>query len=89
METKSLFARIITESNSEELCEAQRMITKALDERRKKAREDAWNKVVNAIKEYAITFGNIEIETDDYSFYLTTYDCYSQNGRIVIECEED
>lgn len=81
--------RIITESNSEELCEAQRMIAQVLDERRKKAREDAWNKVVNAIKEYAVTFGNIEVETDDDAFYLSAHDCYSQNGRIVIEYEED
>ena len=81
--------RIITESNSEELCEAQRMIAQVLDERRKKAREDAWNKVVNAIKEYAITFGSIELETYDETFYLSAHDCYSQDGRIVLEYEED
>ena len=82
-------ARIITESSSEDLSEAMRVIAKTLDERRNKARKDAWNKVVNSIKEYASTFGSIEVETDEDTFYLTAHDCYNENGRIVIEYEED
>ena len=82
-------ARIITESSSEDLSEAARVIAKTLDERRSKAKKDAWNKVVNTIKDYVTTFGSIEVETDDDTFYLTAHDCYNENGRIVIEYEED
>lgn len=81
-------SRIINESDSEELSEAQHMIAHILDERRNKARENAWNKVVNTIKDYISTFGSIEIETDDDAFYLTSQDCYTENGRIVIEYED-
>lgn len=81
--------RIIEQSNSEDLSEAARVIAKTLDERRNKARNDAWSKVVNTIKDYVTTFGSIEVETDDDTFYLTTHDCYTENGRIVIEYEED
>lgn len=80
---------IIEQSSSEDLSEAMRVIAKTLDERRNKARKDAWNKVVNSIKEYASTFGSIEVETDEDTFYLTTHECYSQDGRIVIEYGED
>lgn len=82
-------ARIITESSSEDLSEAARVIAKTLDERRSKAKKDAWNKVVNTIKDYVTTFGSIEVETDDDTFYLTAHDCYNENGRIVIEYGED
>lgn len=81
--------RIIEQSSSEDLSEAVRVITKTLDERRNKARKDAWSKVVNTIKDYVTTFGSIEVETDDDMFYLTAHDCYTENGRIVIEHEED
>lgn len=81
--------RIIEQSSSEDLSEAVRVITKTLDERRNKARKDAWSKVVNTIKDYVTTFGSIEVETDDDTFYLTAHDCYTENGRIVIEYEED
>lgn len=81
--------RIITESSSEDLSEAARVIAKTLDERRSKAKKDAWNKVVNTIKDYVTTFGSIEVETDDDTFYLTAHDCYNENGRIVIEYGED
>lgn len=82
-------ARIITESSSEDLSEAARVIAKTLDERRSKAKKDAWDKVVNTIKDYVTTFGSIEVETDDDTFYLTAHECYSQDGRIVIEYGED
>ena len=82
-------ARIIEQSSSEDLSEAVRAIAKTLDERRNKARNDAWSKVVNTIKDYVTTFGSIEVETDDDTLYLTAHDCYKENGRIVIEYEED
>lgn len=82
-------AYIIEQSSSEDLNEAVRVIAKTLDERRKKMRKSAWNKVVNSIKDYVTVFGSIEVETDDDTFYLTTHDCYNEDGRIVIEYEED
>lgn len=81
--------RIIEQSSSEDLSEAARVIVKTLDERRDKARKEAWSKVVNTIKDYITTFGCIEVETDDDTFRLTAYDCYAKNGRIVLEYEED
>ena len=81
--------RIIEQSSSEDLSEAVQVSAKTLDERSNKAREDEWSKVVNTIKDYVTTFGSIEVETDDDTFYLTTHDCYTENGRIVIEYEED
>ena len=81
--------RIIGQSSSEDLSEAVRVISKTLDERRNEARKDAWSKVVNAIKDYVTTFGSIKVETDDDTFYLTAHDCYTENGHIVIEDEED
>ena len=81
--------RIIGQSSSEVLSEAVLVISKTLDERRNEARKDAWSKVVNAIKDYVTTFGSIEVETDDDTFYLTAHDCYTENGHIVIEDEED
>ena len=81
--------RIIGQSSSEDLSEAVRVISKTLDERRNEARKDAWSKVVNAIKDYVTTFGNIKVETDDDTFYLTAHECYTENGHIAIEYEED
>lgn len=81
--------RIIEQSSSEDLSEAVRVITKTLDERRSKARKDAWSKVVNTIKDYVTTFGSIEVETDEDTFYLTAHECYTESGRIVIEYGED
>ena len=81
--------RIVEQSSAEDLSEAMRVIVKTLDERRNKARKDAWSKVVDTIKDYIATFGCIEIETDDSLFYLTTCDCYSENGHITIGHEEN
>ena len=81
--------RVIEQSSSEDLSEAVRVISKTLDERRNEAKKDAWRKVVNTIKDYVTTFGNIKVETDDDTFYLTAHDCYTENGHIVIEYEED
>ena len=81
--------RIIEQSSTEDLSEAMRVIVKTLDERRDKARKDAWNKVVDTIKDYITTFGCIEIETDDSIFFLTMCDCYNENGHITIGHEEN
>ena len=75
-------ARIIEQSSSEDLSEAQRMISTILETQRYKAKEEAWRKLTNAIKDYATTFGSIEITTDSDTFYLRSIDDYSSIGEI-------
>ena len=89
METKNLLARSIEEISAEELSDLQLVITRELDHRHSRAKETAWNKVVDTIKDYITTFGCIEIETDDSIFFLTMCDCYSENGHITIGQEEN
>ena len=89
MKTKDLLTRSIEEISAEELSDLQLVITNELDHRRSRAKETAWNKVVDTIKDYITTFGCIEIETDDSMFFLTMCDCYSENGHITIGQEEN
>lgn len=78
-------ARIIEQSSSEDLCEAQRTISTILETRRNKAKEEAWRKLTNAIKDYTSTFGSIEITTDGDTFYMSSIDDYSSIGEIHIK----
>ena len=78
-------ARIIEQSSSEDLSEAQRTISAILETRRNKAKEEAWRKLTNAIKDYATTFGSIEITTDGDTFYMSSIDDYSSIGEIHIK----
>ena len=78
-------ARIIEQSSSEDLSEAQRTISTILETRRNKAKEEAWRKLTNAIKDYAATFGSIEITTDGDTFYMSSIDDYSSIGEIQIK----
>ena len=78
-------ARIIEQSSSEDLSEAQRTISTILETRRYKAKEEAWRKLTNAIKDYTSTFGSIEITTDGDTFYLSSIDDYSSIGEIHIK----
>ena len=77
--------RIIEQSSSEDLSEAQRTISTILETRRYKAKEEAWRKLTNAIKDYATTFGSIEITTDGDTFYMSSIDDYSSIGEIHIK----
>lgn len=77
-------ARIIEQSSSEDLSEAQHTISTILETRRNKAKEEAWRKLTNAIKDYASTFSSIEIITDDDAFYMSSLDDYSSIGEIRI-----
>ena len=79
-------ARIIEQSSSEDLSEAQRTISTILETRRNKVKEEAWRKLTNAIKDYATTFGSIEITTDGDTFYIDNIDDYSSIGEIHIKC---
>ena len=78
-------ARIIEQSSSEDLSEAQRLISTLLETRRNKAKEEAWRKLTNAIKDYATTFGSIEITIDGDTFYMNSLDDYSSIGEIHIK----
>ena len=78
-------ARIIEQSSSEDLSEAQRTISTLLETRRNKAKEEAWRKLTNAIKDYASTFGSIEITTDGDTFYMSSIDDYSSIGEIHVK----
>ena len=78
-------ARIIEQSSSEDLSEAQHTISVILETRRNKAKEEAWRKLTNAIKDYVSTFGNIEVITDDDTFYMSSIDDYSSIGEIQID----
>ena len=78
-------ARIIEQSSSEDLSEAQRTISTLLETRRYKAKEEAWRKLTNAIKDYATTFGSIEITADSDTFYMNSLDDYSSIGEIHIK----
>lgn len=78
-------AHIIEQSSSEDLSEAQHTISAILETRRNKAKEEAWRKLTNAIKDYSTTFGNIEVITDDDTFYMTSLDDFSSIGQIEIK----
>ena len=83
METKDLLTRSIEEISAEELSQLQLAISDELEHRRFRAKEAAWNKLVDAIKDYSTTFGDIEIITvDDDTFYLTSLDDFSSIGQI-------
>lgn len=78
-------ARIIEQSSSDDLSEVQRTIGTILETRRYKAKEEAWRKLTNTIKDYATTFGSIEITTDGDTFYMSSIDDYSSIGEIHIK----
>ena len=78
-------ARILKQSSSEDLSEAQRTISDILETRRNKVKEEAWRKLTNAIKDYAATFGDIEVDTDGDIFYMSSIDYYSSIGEIHVK----
>ena len=78
-------ARIIEQSSSEDLSEAQRTISTILETRKYKAKEEAWRKLTNAIKDYANTFGDIEVNTYYETFKISSTDDYSSVGEIYIK----
>ena len=83
MGTNDLLTCSIKEISAEELSQLQLAITNELEHRRFRAKEAAWNKLVDAIKDYTTTFGDIEVITvDDDTFYLTGLDDFSSIGQI-------
>ena len=78
-------ARILERSSSEDLSEAQRTISTILETRRYKAKEEAWRKLTNAIKDYIATFGNIEVNAYYETFQISSIDDYSSIGEIHVK----
>ena len=88
METKDFFTCPIKEISAERLSQLQLAISDELEHRRFRAKEAAWNKLVDAIKDYSTTFGDIEVITvDDDTFYLTSLDDFSSIGQIESKFE--
>lgn len=77
--------RIIEQSSSEDLSEAQRTISTILETRRYKAKEEAWRKLTNSIKDYTTTFGSIEVIADGDTYNMSSIDDYSSIGEIHIK----
>lgn len=78
-------ARIIKQSSSEDLSEAQHLISTLLETRRNKDKEEAWRKLTNAIKDYTTTFGNIEVRDYYESIQISSTDDCSSIGEIHVK----
>ena len=85
METKDLLTRSIEEISAKELSQLRSDIINELDKRQFRAKESAWNKLVDAIKDYTTTFDDIQVITYDNTFYLTGLDDFSSIGQIEIK----
>ena len=84
METKDLLTRSIEEISAKELSQLQSVIINELDKRQFRAKEAAWNKLVDDFKDYTSTFGSIEVTTDENTFYMSSLDDFSSIGEIQI-----
>ena len=85
METKNLLVRSIEKISAEELSDLQLVITNELERRRSHAKATAWNKLVDAIKNYTTTFGGIEVTGEYETFCMDSLDDYSSIGEIQIK----
>ena len=85
METKDLLTRSIEEISAKELSQLRSAIADELDKRQFRAKEGAWNKLVDAFKDYTTTFDDIQVITYDNTFYLTGLDDFSSIGQIEIK----
>ena len=85
METKDLLTRSIEEISAKELSQLRSDIINELDKRQFRAKEAAWNKLVDAFKDYTTTFGDIQVITYDNTFYMTSLDDFSSIGQIEIK----
>lgn len=84
METKDLLTYSIEEISAERLSQLRSAITDELDKRQFRAKEAAWNKLVDDFKDYTSTFGSIEVTTDEDTFYMSNLDDFSSIGEIQI-----
>ena len=85
METKDLLTRSIEEISAKELSQLRSDIINELDKRQFRAKEAAWNKLVDAIKDYTTTFGGIYVTTECETFCMDSLDDFSSIGQIEIK----
>ena len=85
METKNLLTRSIDEISTAQLSKLHSAITNELDHRRSRAKEAAWNKLADAIKDYTTTFGSIDIAGVYETLCVDSLDDFSSVGRIEIK----
>ena len=85
METKDLLTRSIEEISAKELSQLRSTIADELDKRQFRAKEAAWNKLVDAVKDYTTTFGGIYVTTECETFCMDSLDDYSSIGEIQIK----
>ena len=85
MEAKDLLARSIEEISTTQLSQLHSVIINELDSRRLRAKEAAWNKLVDTIKDYTTTFGGIYVTTECETFCMDSLDDYSSAGEIQIK----
>lgn len=85
MEAKDLLIRSIEEISAKELSQLHSAIINELDKRKFRAKEDAWNKLVDAIKDYSTTFGDIQVTAECDTFYVNSLDDFSSIGQIEIK----
>ena len=84
MEAKDLLIRSIEEISATQLSQLHSAIIDELDKRKFHAKETAWNRLVDAIKDYSSTFGSIKINTDCDTFNMNSLDDFSSIGEIQI-----
>lgn len=85
METKDLLTCSIEEISAEGLSQLQLAISDELEHRRFRAKEAAWNKLVDAIKDYSTTFGSIDVTGVYETLCINSLDDFSSIGRIEIK----
>ena len=85
MEAKDLLIRSIEEISAKELSQLRSTITDELDKRQFRAKEAAWNKLVDAIKDYTTTFGSIDVTGVYETLCIDSLDDFSSIGRIEIK----
>lgn len=85
METNDLLTRSIEEISAKELSQLRSAIINELDKRQFRAKEAAWNKLVDAIKDYTTTFGSIDVTGVYETLCIDSLDDFSSIGRIEIK----
>ena len=85
METKNLLVRSIEKISAEELSQLRSAIADELDKRQFRAKETAWNKLADAIKDDTTTFGNIDVAGVYETLCVDSLDDFSSIGRIEIK----
>ena len=84
MEAKDLLTHSIEEISAKELSQLRSAITDELDKRQFRAKEAAWNKLVDAIKDYTTTFGSIDVTGVYETLCIDSLDDFSSIGEIQI-----